>query len=220
MATISSRESTGELFSADGIGGVGECHKINLPDAEIELYPNFIPAHVRQNIFDLLRKRIDWKQEQIRYYGKMIDLPRLTAWYGDGGIEYKYSGIRVEAAPWLPILHRIKCKIESIHSDKLNCVLLNLYRHQKDSVSWHSDDEKELGKNPVIASISLGEVRSFHLRHKFEKSLSAVKVELTDGSLLLMRGSTQHFWQHQIPKTTKRLGERINLTYRFIDSGV
>lgn len=213
--TISQHQS-GELFAA--IGSLNDDRKIDLPDADIDFYPNFIPREVRKDIFNLLRARVEWKQEKIRHYGKIFDLPRLTAWYGDEGIGYKYSGIQVQAQPWLSILLRIKSKIEGIHQDRLNCVLLNLYRNQRDSVSWHSDDEKELGKNPIIASVSLGETRSFQLRHRFDKSLPVTKVDLTDGSLLLMRGGTQHFWEHQIPKTTRSLGERINLTFRFINS--
>ena len=118
---------------------------------------------------------------------------------------------------WIPTLLSIKSRIEEVTQAKFNSVLLNLYRCGKDGVSWHSDDEPELGKNPIIASVSFGEARRFQLRHKLDKSLDKVEITLTHGSLLIMKGSTQHFWQHQIPKTAKSLRERINLTFRIIN---
>lgn len=210
-------EDRDDLFPS--VGSLIPSDRIALPNADIEFYPDFIPFEVREKIFGLLLSRIDWKQEQIKYFGKVFDLPRLTAWYGDPGIVYTYSRIQVEAQPWLPILARIRDKIHALRGDKLNCVLLNLYRDQKDSVSWHSDDEPELGEEPAIASISLGETRTFQLRHKTRKDLPTQKIELTSGSLLIMRGATQHHWQHQIPKVGGRRGKRINLTYRNISTG-
>ena len=148
-------------------------------------------------------------------YGKEIDLPRLTAWYGDEGKNYSYSGIKVVPMKWTPTLLEIKSKIELVSGVIFNSVLLNYYRTGKDSVSWHSDDEPELGKNPPIGSVSFGAKRPFQLKHIENKNLKGT-VELTNGSFLLMKGPTQHFWQHQIPKTTKQIGERINLTFRII----
>jgi alkylated DNA repair dioxygenase AlkB len=202
-----------ELFLDSRKEGAGQ--SIDLPDANMEYFPDFIPEDVRCQIFEMLLNRVAWSQEKIKYFGKLVNIPRLTAWYGDKDISYTYSGLKVEALPWLPILSRIKGKIESLHGDKLNCVLLNLYRNQNDSVAWHSDDEPELGEEPVIASISFGEDRIFQFRHKLDKKL-VYKLPLADGSLLIMRGSTQKYWQHQIPKTTRKLGIRINLTYRCI----
>lgn len=152
----------------------------------------------------------------MKLFGKEIDLPRLTAWYGDDGKSYTFSGIPMSPNAWTPVLLFIKERIEKVAEVEFNSVLLNLYRNEKDSISWHSDDEPELGKNPIIASVSFGEVRRFHLRHKLNKSLDKIGINLTLGSLLIMKGSTQQFWQHQILKTSKSLNKRINLTFRII----
>ena len=209
---------SGDLFSSSSAFDGPKVERIELPDADIEYWPEFIPEEVRRQIFELLISKVEWRQEKIKYFGKFIDIPRLTAWYGDSGIRYSYSGIEVHALPWLQILKRIKDRIEQIHHDELNCVLLNLYRDQRDGVAWHSDDEKELGSDPVIASVSLGEPRPFQFRHKLDKT-KTYKIELEPGSLLIMRGPTQRFWQHQIPKASRALKPRINLTYRYIAEG-
>ena len=186
-----------------------------MEDAEVFFYPDFFSRIESDAYYEYLLENIDWKQEKIKYFGKLIDLPRLTAWYGDAGKIYKYSGISVTALTWTPTLLAIKHKIEAISQVKFNSVLLNLYRGEKDSVSWHSDDEPELGPNPTIGSVTFGESRSFQFRHKNKKEFRS-KVELTHGSYLLMKGATQHFWQHQIPKSSKPAGSRINLTFRTI----
>ncbi len=144
-----------------------------------------------------------------------MPLPRLTAWYGDEGKSYTYSGIEQHPDPWTPTLKLIKSKVEEILEVTFNTVLLNLYRDGKDSVSWHSDDELELGENPIIASVSFGAVRRFSLKHKISKDYK-IDLDLPNGSLLLMKGETQHFWQHQIAKTSKSVQPRINLTFRMI----
>jgi alkylated DNA repair dioxygenase AlkB len=142
------------------------------------------------------------------------DLPRLTAWYGDPAKTYVYSGITVRSLEWIAPLLEIKRRIEGVSDYSFNSVLLNRYRNGSDSVSWHADDEPELGQNPLIGSVSFGEARSFQMKHKFldEKR----KIILEHGSYLLMKGSTQHYWLHQIPKSKRALGERINLTFRDI----
>ncbi|MGZ4044594.1 MAG: alpha-ketoglutarate-dependent dioxygenase AlkB family protein, partial [Bacteroidia bacterium] len=150
------------------------------------------------------------------FYGKMIDLPRLTAWYGENDKPYKYSGIPMNPHPWTSDLLRIKEKIEKEAGTEFSSVLLNLYRKGQDSVNWHSDDEKELGTNPVIGSVSFGETRVFQLKHKYDTKLKKIDIPLTHGSFLLMKGTTQHYWQHQIPKTTREIKPRINLTFRVI----
>src|SRR5262249_24736355 len=148
-----------------------------------------------------LMETINWKQEKIKLYGKPIDLPRLTAWYGDEGKSYTYSGIKVDPEPWTADLLDIKQEIETVSGTSFNSVLLNLYRGELNSVAWHSDDEPELGTNPVIGSVSFGATRSFQLRHKQNKKLR-VNINLTHGSYLLMKGPTQHCWQHQVPKAS------------------
>ena len=190
---------------------------ITMPDGEVAIYRNFFNRIESDQIFQELLSKIKWRQDKMKLYGKEFELPRLTAWYGDDGKSYTFSGIPMSPDAWTPTLLSIKSRIEEVTQAKFNSVLLNLYRTERDGVSWHSDDEPELGKNPMIASVSFGETRRFQLRHKLDKSLDKVEITLTHGSLLIMKGSTQHLWQHQIPKTAKSLQERINLTFRIIN---
>ena len=141
--------------------------------------------------------------------------PRLTAWYGDAGIAYRYSGITMQPEPWTRMLNEIKTRLEKFSGFTFNSVLLNLYRDGQDSMGWHRDDEKELGKNPAIGSVSFGDCRKFMIRHVQDRSLKNA-INITNGSLLLMAGEMQHYWQHSIPKTAKPAGVRINLTFRKI----
>jgi alkylated DNA repair dioxygenase AlkB len=186
-----------------------------MPDAEVTLYSDFFSPHESVTLFQQLVDTIQWAQESIRFGGKAIPLPRLTAWYGDEGKSYSYSGITVNPLPWIPLLSSIKTRVETVSPVVFNSVLLNYYRGERDSVSWHSDDEPELGQNPVIASVSFGAARKFQFKHKTDTD-QRLAVDLTPGSLLLMAGTTQHHWKHQIPKTTKPVGSRINLTFRVI----
>jgi alkylated DNA repair dioxygenase AlkB len=185
-------------------------------DGEVILYPNFFTFPESKDLLSQLETKILWRQDYIKIHGKTLAMPRLTAFYGDKDITYTYSRITMKAEAWIPELLAIKKRIEVIAKVNFNSVLLNLYRTGKDSMSWHSDDEPELGKNPIIASVSLGETRRFMLKHKYQKDLPSLSVDLTSGSFLLMQGNTQHFWQHQIPKSQKSLGKRINLTFRII----
>lgn len=187
-----------------------------MPDAEVIIYPNFFEKEESDKIFQELFRDIKWRQDEIEYYGKKIDLPRLTAWYGDFGKSYTYSSILMNSDAWTPTLLFIKERIEKVANVFFNSVLLNLYRNGRDSVSWHRDNEPELGENPVIASVSFGETRKFQFRHRLRKELGKIDVDLTHGSLLIMKGATQQFWQHQIPKTSKHVAPRINLTFRII----
>lgn len=188
----------------------------SMSDGEVVIYHNFFNKLESDQFFQELLSEIKWRQDKIKLYGKEINLPRLTAWYGDYGKSYTYSGIPMHPDAWIPTLRSIKIRIEDVVEVNFNSVLLNFYRSEKDSVSWHSDDEPELGKNPIIASVSFGEARRFQFRHKLNKNLEKTSITLTHGSLLIMKGSTQHFWQHQIPKASKSLSERINLTFRII----
>ncbi|QSV65676.1 MAG: alpha-ketoglutarate-dependent dioxygenase AlkB [Aphanizomenon flos-aquae DEX188] len=184
-------------------------------DGEVILYPNFFSTKESNQLFSDLYSSVNWKQEIIQFFGKQMPIPRLTAWYGDQGKSYTYSGIEQHPEHWNPTLKLIKSKIEQIAQVSFNSVLLNLYRDGKDSVSWHSDDEPELGENPIIASVSFGATRRFYLRHKHSKN-HKIDIDLASGSFLLMQGETQHFWQHQIAKTAKEIQPRINLTFRII----
>ena len=150
-------------------------------------------------------------------YGKENPVPRLEAWYGDPGKSYAYSGIQMDPIPWTDELKEIKRTIELESGIKFNSVLINFYRDGKDRVAWHSDDEKELGQNPAIGSVSFGAERIFKLRHKKYKSNNLKQsIMLGNGSFLLMEGATQHHWMHEIPRTAKIIGPRINLTFRVI----
>ena len=189
--------------------------EIPIKDGELRLYPNLFSHEESEVFFTQLKENVKWKQEEIKIHGKIIPIPRLTAWFGDAGKTYMYSGITVEPESWTPTLLEIKSKIEEVSNVTFNSVLLNYYRNERDSVSWHSDDEPELGKNPIIGSVSFGDVRTFQLKHKTDKTLKINK-DLPDGSYLKMAGSTQHHWLHQIPKRTRKIGPRINLTFRII----
>ena len=190
--------------------------KISIQDGELRLYPYLFSPEESEVFFTKLKKNIKWQQETIKLYGRTIPLPRLTAWFGDEGKTYMYSGITVEPEPWTSTLLEVKSRIEEVSNDvTFNSVLLNYYRNERDSVSWHSDDEPELGRNPVIGSVSFGNARTFQLKHKTDKSLT-ISRDLPDGSYLEMAGGTQHHWLHQIPKRTRKIGPRINLTFRVI----
>jgi alkylated DNA repair dioxygenase AlkB len=191
--------------------------KIPLPDSEISLNQKHFDSEIAANLLKDLTEEIPWVQNKIRFYGKESLVPRLESWHGDKGMSYTYSGIKMDAKPWTQNLLMIKESIEPIAKTTFNSVLINYYRDGKDRVAWHSDDEKELGKNPVIASVSLGAERKFKLRHKkYKENQLQHEVFLQSGSLLLMSGPTQHHWLHEIPRTAKPIGPRINLTFRVI----
>lgn len=187
----------------------------DLPDAEVTLFPAFFTEAESDAYLAALRHATAWGQGRLTLWGKTHDEPRLTAWYGDAGKSYSYSGIVLHPQPWTPLLNEIRSRVNKAAQTEFNSVLLNRYRDGRDSNGWHQDNEPELGRNPVIASVSFGAVRRFQMRHKLRSDLK-LHLDLPHGSLLLMTGATQHTWQHQIPKTVKPVGERINLTFRVI----
>jgi alkylated DNA repair dioxygenase AlkB len=187
----------------------------NMPDAEIIYYPHFFDIKEADILLKQLASEIPWQQDDIKVFGKVHPQPRLTALFGNVGKSYSYSNIKMQPQPWTPILQKIKSKVESASDTNFTTVLLNQYRDGKDSNGWHADNEKELGQNPIIASVSFGAERMFQLRHN-SISNAKLNIVLEHGSLLLMKGTTQHFWKHQIPKTAKKIDSRINLTFRFI----
>jgi alkylated DNA repair dioxygenase AlkB len=208
--------SSGSLFDdTDGTPPQRSFQRLEMPEADVIFYRIFFTVDQANTFYEELYRNTNWKQEQIKLYGKLIDLPRRTAWYGDEGRSYTYSGITVTPNPWMPVLLEIKKEIEGVSGVIFNSVLLNLYRTERDSVAWHSDDEPELGRNPVIGSVSFGATRSFQFKHKRDKA-PRQKIDLPHGGYLLMRGPTQHFWLHRVPKETKPRGPRINLTFRVI----
>ena len=184
-------------------------------DGEAYLYHDFIKEEQPNQYFNQLLDEILWKQEGMKMYGKQLNFPRLTAWYGDEGKVYKYSGLINIPLPFTGLLLVMKQAIETKTGFNFNAALLNLYRNERDSMGWHSDDEGELGYNPVIASLSFGETRTFQLKHK-TISKTTQTLQLPNNSLLLMQGTTQHHWLHQIPKSAKPCQPRINITFRKI----
>jgi len=191
--------------------------KYKLPDADVTLYEAFFSKAESNILYPSLKKNIQWQQDQITIFGKTMDLPRLTAWYGDEECVYTYSGISMQPKPWNDDLRLIKERIESKTKITFNSCLLNYYRSGKDSMGWHQDNEQELGENPIIGSVSFGETRPFQLKH-IKLDLKKTDIPLTHGSFLIMQGTTQHFWKHKIPKTTRNINPRINLTFRIIKS--
>ncbi|MBL7559593.1 alpha-ketoglutarate-dependent dioxygenase AlkB [Olleya sp. YSTF-M6] len=193
-----------------------EAFKLNLPDSDITYYPNFLNPEEADYYFKILLKEIPWQQDDITVFGKTYAQPRLTALFADNKKPYSYSNITMQPHGFSSALSEIKKKIEDIENNTFTTCLANLYRDGQDSNGWHADNEKELGENPIIASVSLGQVRPFSLKHKVHKHLKH-KIELQSGSLLVMKGSTQQHWLHQIAKTKKIIKPRINLTYRIIN---
>lgn len=187
----------------------------DLPDAEISYHPNFFDFQRSNELFSILKSEIPWQLDNITVFGKSHPQPRLTALFGNEGKPYGYSNIVMQPHAWSPLIMYIKNEIEEICQETFTTVLLNRYRDGKDSNGWHADNEKELGKNPIIASVSFGAARVFQMKHNSIENQKQ-NIILEHGSLLIMKGTTQHFWKHQIPKTAKPIGERINLTFRII----
>jgi alkylated DNA repair dioxygenase AlkB len=183
-------------------------------DLEIDLYQDKRLEEKKDLWFDSCLHDLDWETGFITIFGKNHQIPRLQAWYADNKIEYTYSGKKLQRHDWNNLLLEIKEKIENITSFKFNSVLANLYRDGNDSMGLHSDDEKELGKKPVIASLSLGEAREIYFKHK-NKKLNLI-IPQASGQLLVMHGKTQEYWKHEIKKTKKIKKPRINLTFRNI----
>lgn len=176
--------------------------------------PNFYDKIEADVYLDTFIEGIKWKQESMNMYGKQIPFPRLTSWYGDSDKPYSFSGITLQPHSWSKELLEIKKDIEPKSGVQFNSVLLNRYRNGNDSISWHTDAEKELGENPIIASVNFGAERKFQLKHI--ETNEKIEIILKHGSLLIMMGELQHYWKHQVPKTKKVQAERVNLTFRVI----
>jgi alkylated DNA repair dioxygenase AlkB len=202
---------TGDLFPKSEEG-----ERIPIPDAEVYFFQSLKLPEPADILMTKLIAETPWRSDEIVVWGKRHPQPRLIAWYGDAGQSYAYSGIDLKPLPWTNLLLQLKDYVEAAANERFNSVLLNYYRDNLDSMGMHSDDEPELGPRPVIASLSLGEQRTLVFKHKSIPLLRPVRLPLSSGSLLLMRGETQQFWKHGINKETRTLGARVNLTFRQI----
>ncbi|RTY91804.1 alpha-ketoglutarate-dependent dioxygenase AlkB [Flavobacterium sp. GT3R68] len=201
-----------ELFT-NGLGGK---KKFDLPDTDLMLCDNFFNKDESDYFYTTLLRETPWRKSEMTMYDKVHNIPRLISWYEDKD----NLGADSTRPDWTPELLNIKKSVETETEMLFNSVLLNLYRNGNDGVSWHSDREENFGKDAIIASVSFGETRMFRMRHKFRKDIPMVEIPLHHGSLLLMAGTTQSFWQHQVPKTAKDILPRINLTFRQINRGL
>lgn len=183
-------------------------------DGSAVLHRQFFDINEATNLFEALADKIGWENHNIVMFGKKVPEPRLSAWHSVDDRPYTYSGLTRTPQPFTKVLHDIRVLCEAAAGARFNSVLVNLYRDGKDSMGWHSDDERENGINPVIASVSLGGERRFDLRHRTSKT--TVRTVLTHGSLLVMSGETQHKWVHQVPRTARACEPRINLTFRWV----
>lgn len=185
-------------------------------DGEVYYYPNFLSDEEADVLFHIIQQFTEFKQDKINFNGKIQLIPRLQAWYGDPDKTFSYSGITLKPSPWKQELMDVNLKLKEKTGIDFTSTLVNIYRDGNDSVAWHCDDEPGLGINPYIASISLGAVRTFKLRHLDDHSLKK-DLKLEHGSLLIMAGEIQHKWEHSVPKDENEKGARINLTYRVIN---
>jgi len=185
-----------------------------LPQNGEMYYYNSIFGALESKLFleDLITN-VNWSHEPIIIFGKTIMQPRLTALYGNDGMSYGYSGIRMPANIWSDTLLLIKERVEQITQTSFNVALLNRYRDAKDSMGWHRDNEKELGTQPIIASVSFGAIRAFQVR-PYKSKTTPLSMHLDNGSLLLMKGDMQTYWEHQLPKSRQYSGTRVNITFR------
>ncbi|KRW62272.1 alpha-ketoglutarate-dependent dioxygenase AlkB family protein [Pseudomonas sp. TTU2014-080ASC] len=190
---------------------------LDYPDADLTLYPGWLTEPLATQWQRQIVAQTAWQQPVLKLFGKEHPTPRLVAWHGDEGASYRYSGHTHQPMPWTSVLEAMRERLQATINHPLNSVLLNLYRDGRDSMGWHSDDEPELGTQPVIASVSLGASRRLDLRRKGQKRIEH-SVQLEHGSLLVMRGPTQHHWQHQVAKTQRCNTPRLNLTFRLINS--
>jgi alkylated DNA repair dioxygenase AlkB len=184
--------------------------------AWVACHGGFLDAAEAAQLQGRLADEVPWTVHRIRMFGRWVDSPRLSCWMGDPQARYRYSGALFEPEPWHPAIARLLPRLESACGARFNSVLLNRYRHGRDSMGWHSDDEPELGTEPVIASLSLGEPRRFLMRMKADHAVKA-EWRLAHGDLLVMRGACQRLTQHALPKMAAATAERVNLTFRWVN---
>ena len=180
----------------------------------LKYFPNWLSYQEADDLLTTSVEEVPWRQDFIHMMGKKIPIPRLQNWYCETGASYTYSRIKLLALDFPSWMEDLRRRVELSTGETFNAILINYYRDGKDSNDWHSDDEKELGAYPVIASVSIGAERVFHLRHKVTKQ--KLKMNLPHGSLLLMGAGVQEYWQHKLSKTSLQIGPRINLTLRYM----
>lgn len=188
--------------------------KLALPDADVSYQANWLDNRQATAFAARLKTELQWQQDTIKLFGKLVKIPRLQAWYGDPDAQYQYSGLAMTPLPWHPLLSQLKQRLEQHCGCLFNSVLANWYRDGNDSMGMHSDDEPELGATPVIASLTLGQARPFAFVHKTSKV--RITHTLEHGSLLVMQGETQRNYRHGINKTSRPVDDRINLTFRYV----
>lgn len=192
---------------------------VSIGTAKLLIWEDFLNQTEADSWFEHLNSTVRWQSEQVKVFGKIYDQPRLTALYADEERSYTYAGLTLNAFSFTEKMKLLKNEIEDLTGHRYNSCLFNLYRNEKDSNGWHADDEPELGPTPVIASLSLGATRRFHIKHKTDKTLKQ-SIDLKHGSLLLMGGRSQLDFKHQLPKTRTPKASRINLTFRYIFEGL
>ena len=195
-----------ELFTAGNRGS----KEFDLPDADVMLIDNFFNKEESDAFYNTLLAETPWREYEMPMYDKIVTAPRMVSWYQDKNAEIP-SG---NAPEFSSDLNSIRKRVEAETNLQFNAVLLNLYRNGNDGVSWHSDKINRSGSNPIIASVTFGETRMFRLRHKLRKDVPQVEIPLYHGSFLIMAGKTNSFWEHAVPKTSKNILPRINLTFR------
>lgn len=202
--------------SAQPDGAESSSQSVTLPlsEADVRYYPNALGKALADEYLNALKTELPWRQDAIRMFGKTINIPRLQSWHGDPECVYTYSNLTLQPLPWSHSLTALKKRCEQLSQSAFNSVLANWYRDGNDSMSFHADDEPELGINPVIASVTLGEARPFVFKHKETKA--TYTQHLAHGSILIMAGATQSHYLHGIAKTKKPIGGRINLTFRHL----
>lgn len=203
-------------MTPDLFASAPQLERLDLEDADVTFAQHMDLPMPADALLQALIDTTPWRSESITLYGKAYLQPRLTAWYGDEGQVYTYSGLTLQPLPWTPVLQAVRERVQTVTGEVFNSVLLNYYRDHRDSMGFHSDDEPELGPQPAIASLSLGATRVFVLKHKTKPALKRVRLALPSGSLLLMKGATQHCWRHGIDKQAQPCGARVNLTFRRI----
>ena len=217
------RDSGGRDCVGAGAGELGTPlapRRIRRPGLALDLFEHVWEPEEASALFQALRTQIAWEQHAVRLFGRHVPCPRLSAWHGEPGARYVYSGIALVAAGWQQDVLAVLRRVERVVGATFDSVLVQLYRDGSDSMGWHSDDEPALGPRPLIASVSLGASRRFVLRHRTRRDVERVELWLDDASLLVMRGDTQHAWHHALPKTRRPVGPRINLTFRRLLSAV